>query len=211
MTLKVIGAGLPRTATMSLQLALQHLFGQPCYHMSTVFGNPQHIKLWREAAAGKPDWNNLFSGYAAAVDYPAACFWRSLMSVYPDALVILSTRDAEQWWESCCETVYRLRGNTGVSEEWKKMMKELPSLIPRDVTEREEAIESFKRHQAEVIAEVPAQRLLVWRAEDGWEPLCRALNLPVPSIPFPRVNCRRVFRFRWWMISVMRKLGRLFG
>jgi hypothetical protein len=48
----------------------------------------------------------------------------------------------------------------------------------------------FRRWNEAVIAEVPAEKLLVFQAKDGWEPLCRFLGVPVPSEPYPRVNSR---------------------
>ena len=35
---------------------------------------------------------------------------------------------------------------------------------------------------------VPKDRLLEWTVEDGWEPLCKFLDKPVPDEPFPHVN-----------------------
>jgi hypothetical protein len=37
---------------------------------------------------------------------------------------------------------------------------------------------------------VPAEKLLVHRSSDGWEPLCEFLGVPVPAEPYPRVNSR---------------------
>src|SRR4029450_13636759 len=49
MSLRVVGAGLGRTGTMSLKLALERLLGAPCYHMLEVFKNPEHIPVWHAA------------------------------------------------------------------------------------------------------------------------------------------------------------------
>ena len=35
---------------------------------------------------------------------------------------------------------------------------------------------------------VPPNRLLVFEAKQGWEPLCKFLDLPIPEGPFPRIN-----------------------
>jgi Sulfotransferase domain len=57
MTLRVVGAGLGRTATQSLQLALQQLLGGPCYHMIELFEHPEHVPMWHAAVRGEPiDW-----------------------------------------------------------------------------------------------------------------------------------------------------------
>src|SRR5207237_6118209 len=93
MTLRVVGAGVGRTGTMSLKLALERLIGAPCYHMLEVFPRPAHFGLWTAAARGKPvDWNALFAGFAAAVDWPASAFWPELAAAFPDSIILLSTR-----------------------------------------------------------------------------------------------------------------------
>src|SRR5690242_16311928 len=96
MTLRVVGAGLGRTGTHSLKLALEQLLGAPCYHMAEVFEHPEHVPLWDQATRGEmPDWDALFDGYGAAVDWPMAAFWREIGEAYPDALILLSVRDAD--------------------------------------------------------------------------------------------------------------------
>ena len=107
MTLKVVGAGLGRTGTHSLQLALQTLLGGPCYHMVEVFDKPDHIAMWQSAAEGTmPDWDVLFDGYVSGVDWPIGAYWRELADYYPDAPVLLSSRDADGWWKSASNTIF---------------------------------------------------------------------------------------------------------
>ncbi len=72
---RVVGAGLGRTGTVSLKIALERLLGGPCYHMSETFGRPEHIAVWRRAAQGSlPDWDELFDGFGSIIDWPAAAF-----------------------------------------------------------------------------------------------------------------------------------------
>jgi hypothetical protein len=59
--------------------------------------------------------------------------------------------------------------------------------------EPEQLIEGMQRHHDEVRSTVPPERLLVWSASEGWEPLCEFLEVPVPDMPFPRVNDSREF------------------
>lgn len=107
MSLKVVGAGLGRTGTLSLKHALERLLGQPCYHMAEVFEHPEHVPLWHAAARGElEDWSEIFGGYAAVVDWPAGSFWKEISAAYPDAIILLSTRDAESWWESASSTIF---------------------------------------------------------------------------------------------------------
>ena len=108
MSLRIVGAGLPRTGTSSLSLALEQLLGGRCYHMSVILGHPFELGTgWNRALAGDtPNWDELFAGFVAAVDWPASLFWRELSAAYPDAFVLLSVRDsAETWWHSADETI----------------------------------------------------------------------------------------------------------
>ena len=113
MTIRVVGAGLGRTGTHSLKIAFERLLGAPCYHMLEVMNHPEHIPIWERAAKGdEPDWNELFTGYEAVVDWPAASFWHDIASVFPDAIVLLSTRaDASTWWTSAHATIFQVISN----------------------------------------------------------------------------------------------------
>jgi hypothetical protein len=107
MGLRVIGAGLGRTGTNSLKLALEELLGGPCYHTFEVRERPDDPDVWADAYAGRlPDWKAFFAEYRASVDWPAAPFWRELSEVFPDAIILLSVRDADGWWKSASETIF---------------------------------------------------------------------------------------------------------
>jgi Sulfotransferase domain len=95
--MRVIGAGFGRTGTLSLKRALEDLGFGPTYHMQEVMRRPSHIGRWlRYARSGEVDWDELFSGFRSAVDYPVSCVWEELASHYPDAKVVLSVRDPQQ-------------------------------------------------------------------------------------------------------------------
>ena len=186
--LEVVGAGLGRTGTKSLKFALQHLLGKPCYHMSEVFSHPQHIPLWRAASRGESiDWSVVFDGYIATVDWPSSSFWLELSTFYPDSLVILSYRDADSWWQSVSSTIFpRISESEG---EWRSMVDELfEHRFTTDTTSRSACIEAFNHHNERVRNSSLGHRLLEWKASDGWEPLCRALNLKIPQEAFPHLN-----------------------
>jgi hypothetical protein len=194
MALKVIGAGLGRTATLSLKLALEHIGFDRCYHMSEMIAQVRaHLPLWLEAARGNPQWDTIFDGYRSTTDYPGCMFWRELMAKYPDAKVILTTRDPDKWFESVSATVF--------SPEHRKMFEGNPPMaeffrltvfgdIEDRLGNREKMVEYFNAWNQAVIDEVPADKLLVYSAGDGWQPLCAFLGVPVPPEPYPRVNSR---------------------
>src|SRR5690349_3896285 len=197
MGLRVVGAGLGRTGTYSLKLALERLLGAPCYHKAEAFEHPEHVPDWDGAARGRmPDWNNLFTGYAAAVDWPASAFWRELSEAYPKALVVLSVRDPEDWWRSTQETIFAHLDKVP-SPEWRAMVEAMmASRFTTALNDHDACVAGFERHNAEVRASVAPERLLVWRATDGWGPLCDALGLPSPDEPFPRANTREEWAAR---------------
>jgi hypothetical protein len=194
MALKVVGAGLGRTGTTSLKAALERLLGEPCYHMIEVFGHPEHTQIWKAAAEGEDvDWDALFEGYAAAVDWPVGSFWPEVSAKYPDAPVILSTRtDAETWWRSAEATIFAGLQGIERSTEGDSFVDMWEAIATHRFTsrwrEREPAMEAYEAHNAAVRAGVPAERLIEWQPGDGWEPLCQALQLPVPDEPFPHLN-----------------------
>lgn len=96
-----------RTGTNPLKLALERLLGEPCYHMFECFERPEHMPLWAAAAQGDmPEWDDLLSGYGAAIDFPPAAFWPELMRAYPDALILLSVRNTDEWWRSASQTIF---------------------------------------------------------------------------------------------------------
>jgi hypothetical protein len=200
--LRVVGAGLPRTATRSLKDALELLLGRRCYHMAEVFQHLEDVPMWRAATRGDElDWRSFPPDSVAAVDWPASAFWRGLAAAHPDAVIVLSTREsATKWWESADETIFpilRKPVEQPENEEWHQMVLELAAReIGPDWDNAERAQAFYERHNEEVRREAPAGRLLEWRATDGWEPLCEALDLPVPDDPFPRVNTREEWRAR---------------
>jgi hypothetical protein len=204
MALRIVGAGLGRTGTHSLKVALEQLLGAPCYHMVEVLQHPEAVPSWQDAVDGKPvDWTVMMHGYAAAVDWPVVAFWRELADAFPDALVLLSTRSSAQaWWKSADETIFAVtrRGVGGEHPELHAQIHMIEGLFDRFTPAwnaddgGEAARRAYDEHNAHVRATVPAERLIDWVPGDGWEPICRALGLPVPDEPFPHVNTTDEFR-----------------
>jgi Sulfotransferase domain len=193
MSLKVIGAGLGRTATFSLKFALEHLGLGPCYHMSEVFaGARRTIPLWLEVIKGRPDWDSIFDGYQSTSDYPACSYWRELADYYPKAKIVLTLRDADSWFESVSQTIFseQMQGPLAGSPIEEMMRGAIFDAFGGRVKDRGFMTEWFNRRNQAVIDTLPAQRLLVYTPKQGWGPLCSFLGLAVPDAPFPRVNSR---------------------
>lgn len=192
--MRVIGAGLGRTGTSSLKVALEQLLAAPCYHMIELFENLHHIPLWRAAALGNPpDWHDMLADYGATVDWPSASFWLELSEAYPEAIVLLSLRDAESWWDSAHETIFSV-GDMAPETDWYAMWNDI--LIHRftnQLQDKQACIDAFNRHNDLVRKTIPPERLLEWFPGEGWGPICSALDLPIPDDPFPHTNIRQEF------------------
>lgn len=202
MTLKVIGAGFGRTATASLKYALETLLEAPCYHMSEVLGKAGHVDLWLDAAAGRPDWDAIFDGYAATVDFPASNYWRELAEAYPDAKVLLSVRDPDRWFQSTQETIFsptlqQLQSGT----RWGRMIKAtIDDHLGGAMNDRDSLVAAFEKHNADVQDAFGGDRLLVFEASQGWTPLCSFLGVAEPQEPFPHVNSKEEFEAVFGML-----------
>lgn len=207
--LKVIGAGLPRTGTMSQSQALPVLLGGKCYHMREVLEHHDHIDTWIDAlTGGTPDWDSFLDGYTAAVDWPASAFWQDLAEAYPDALILLSTRtDAATWFRSMSSTVLKgieLSRNGALPGRvdpdrflemadlmWQRFVGPDSKVTTSDAEGAERAYDDYLQFVRDT---APAERLLEWNAAEGWEPLCERLGLAVPDEPFPHVNTTADFQ-----------------
>jgi hypothetical protein len=204
MDLRVVGAGLGRTGTNSLKLALERLLGGRCYHMFEVVQREADTAVWQAAVRGEAvDWDVLLKEYVASVDWPAAAFWREIWAANADAVVLLSRRDSpETWWASMERTIVptisgALPPDEPATARRRAMIREmLNERFTAGWRERDKAIAAYERHNQQVRDAVPAGRLLEWQPSDGWQPICAALELPVPDEPFPRENTAADFRAR---------------
>lgn len=192
MALRVIGAGYGRTGTLSLKLALEQLGFGPCFHMSEAIAQPACIPDWLEAVRGRANWEKIFAGYAATVDHPGCAFYRELAAHYPDAKVVLTVRDPNDWFDSTQATVFspamRARVPEGPFSEF--LGQTVWGLFGDAIDDRARMVAAFERHTAEVRGAIPASRLLVLDVKQGWGPLCEFLGVAVPAAAFPRVNSR---------------------
>lgn len=194
MSLRVVGAGLGRTGTTSLKLALEQLLGAPCYHMVEVGKHDNvHADQWAAAYAGSmPDWNELFAGYRAAVDWPAAPFWPQLAEAFPDALILLSVRDPDAWWQSASSTIFQALevyfADDAEDNGWTHMGRRMMAAFTPDWRDESAAKAAFLAYNDSVRASAPPDRLLEWQTSDGWGPICARLGLPIPDEPFPHAN-----------------------
>jgi hypothetical protein len=199
--MRVVGAGLGRTGTHSLKLALEQLLGEPCYHMAEVFGHLDHVPTWHAAYRGEHvDWDTVLGGYAAIVDWPGAGVWSQLARAYPDAVILLSTRrDAATWLTSARATIMDNSPENAMEDDprmpgFAAMGRDMFTTFDPHWRDDTAAMAAYERHNETVRRDASPQRLLQWQPGDGWEPLCAALEVPVPDDEFPHSNTTEQFR-----------------
>jgi Sulfotransferase domain len=212
--MKVIGAGLPRTATSTQLVVLEQLGFAECYHMRNVLMDLENeLPKWERLAAGEGDWEKILGGFNSCCDFPTARYYRELADYYPDAKVLLSVRSADGWVRSMHETIWSLYNGDSVMHYtnsarmvvnplWRRYIAlMLPMtfagdgpMVGADAASDEEFGAMMDRWNDEVRATIPAERLLVWDPADGWEPLCEFLEVPVPDGPVPRINDTAAFK-----------------
>lgn len=185
MALRIIGAGFGRTGTDSLRAALDILGFGPCYHMHVVLPDPRRYDMWTRILNNQetPDWDAIFDGFGAGVDWPVAHYWRELSQHYPEAKIILSQRSSESWHRSIDGTILaRMRVDSGIAPSLAKVV------FDGRIDDRDHVIATYERNIAEVKATFGPDRLLVLDLGSGWEPLCAFLGVAVPDTPYPRGN-----------------------
>ena len=197
----------------AMQAALETLGYQPTYHGYTPLYNIDECAKWIRAFDAKyhkrgppftrDDWDDLLGNYRGVSDAPAICFAEELIEAYPEAKVILVERDIESWHRSFSVLIeefynpivhilrildpqvlgptttmfnYAYRDRSGFSRTDNK--KEL----------LDTAKTLYREHYEHVRRICPKDRLLNFRLEDGWGPLCEFLDKERPDMPFPRLN-----------------------
>lgn len=199
MPLRVIGAGMGRTGTRSLKLALEQLGFGPCYHLADLISTPAHWAFWDDVVSGRrSDLQHFYKDFGSAVDAPAWRYHRQLAALFPNAKVILTVRDPQRWFASARETV--------LSSFVGEVLKKAPDPVARIVNamalraagdkmlDEAHMIAWFEQHNDDVRRLIEPDRLLVYEASQGWQPLCAFLGVPVPNVPFPHANQRAGMR-----------------
>ena len=139
------------------------------------------------------------------------------MQKYPDAKVILTIREPDRWYESARQTIYQARI---AFPRWLLLLiprtKVFTKMLDRVIwqgtfqghfEDRSFAIEVFNRHNERVRQTVPPGQLLVYEVREGWEPLCKFLELPAPAgKPFPHLNDAAEFQATTKRISTIFRL-----
>jgi hypothetical protein len=210
--MKMIGVGFGRTGTMSLKAALDELGAGPCFHMIDLItgeNRARDLEYWVKIANDEPvDWAEVFDGWEATVDWPAATKWREIVAAFPGVSVLLNVRDFDGFYKSCANTILAVKEAAAAGELEQDANREPPAPELWGVIEtliwqgdfqgrfqdKEWAREMYWERVETIKREVPADRLVYWELGDGWEPLADALGVEAPDRPFPHLHDTNEFR-----------------
>jgi Sulfotransferase domain len=154
------------------------------------------------------------SGYQAVTDLPSCLFYEQILEEFPDCKFILTTREnSEVWFRSFAgltksvTTTMHLGGllfptlaqySNFFRWEYALINKDasyLTSTFPKDEPIKENAIATYEEHNQRVRELIPPEQLLEFSVKDGWEPLCKFLEIEdCPATPFPKSNSARSVR-----------------
>ena len=220
--MKVLCLSAPRSGSTSVGEALKILGYHPFAGMAHNYFKDNRFAIWDEAIAascnGKrrgfttTDFEKFLGPYDAVSGWGAAILAEDLITAYPDAKVILTTRDPEKWLESWNATVVETQ------RWWRKWNWILPicgGLVQDfrrnasisfyawsygDPFDREQQRRIYCDHNAKVRALVPKDRLLEMDAHGSWQPLCAFLGRAVPKESYPHGARRDGFHVAMAMI-----------
>jgi len=179
----------------------------------------------------KDDWKTILHDYRGGVDYPVSFYYKEIMEVFPKGKVLLNVRDPVKWYESVKNSILQIHLSANsfpcywfmlLIGKWDsvELVRSFSSSVPSCSTmglgmfgaveeSQETAVKFYHDHVEEVKSHVPPEKLLVWEVKEGWGPLCKFLDVPEPSTPFPRVNdtaeilaARRILIIMSWMVIV---------
>ncbi|MDH3710921.1 MAG: hypothetical protein OER04_13590 [Cyclobacteriaceae bacterium] len=214
MSIKIIGAGLPRTGTNTLKQSLEMLGYSKTYHMKELIVNPEMLPQWLALENGEqPNWDELYDGFEATVDFPAYPWYKEHMKRYPDAKVIMTVRPFEGWYKSIESTILTAGPQTPLEKivmmiklafnprlrkviQCVKLAKRMifQKHLQGKFADKAFAEEIFNKHMEDVKTYVPPEKLLIYDVRDGWGPLCEFLGKPVPEEELPHLNKRENFK-----------------
>lgn len=197
--MRLLNAGLSRTGTTSIHKAVQQL-GLTSIH----YDDERLNHIIDQPSGGGPF--DVYDDIDVVGDIPSALYYQQLADAYPDAKVLLTVRDETEWWASCKRhfatrpSVQRMPFHQRIGRRVMKGRDHIDTLIRRDKIRVMAYMTAdpnpltwlgcYRDHNAKVRAAIPADRLVVMDVTrgDGWATLCDALDMPIPSGPFPHEN-----------------------
>jgi len=210
--MKVIVASLPKTGTKSIAEALRVLG----YQVDDVLEQYQHhYSDWQVILSrgyGKEEFYEMYKEVDAVTDMPACLVWQEIHQAFPEAKVILTMRENEEVWLKSFKkqiTVLDESWLTWLAQKWGPTTRTFLWMI-KTAGEKFSGLNTspklsfpyvriewndmllknwYRKHNSHVIQATNKDNLLILDLSEGWEPLCRFLQKPVPDdVPFPHLN-----------------------
>ncbi|WPH04188.1 Hypothetical protein R9X50_00707600 [Acrodontium crateriforme] len=187
---KILVLGMPRMGTQSICDALEELGFGRMYHMREVPPN-EHWSKWvvlldkkfkTKEPIQKQELDALLGSYGGLADFPASIFAEELIELYPDAMIILNSRDDESWVKSMNKTLWGSQAkiiagaedsNVKSSElrgryHWYCWANDFPQY----------GLQYWHDYQRKVKDAAKGRPVLNYcSTTDGWQPLCNYLAL----------------------------------
>jgi len=229
--MRVLVLGMCRTGTTSVSVALRKL-GYTPHQMREVLMNPEDLSLWQEginltlvapedrpvglrnqAPYGKAEFDKLLGDYDVVMDVPGCVFARELIEAYPDAKVILTTRDYTSWEASMQESIWCLCTwrlfamaryfNATQMAPLIRLMHSIFKAHNGNMYGGPGSKTAYENHYNTVRTIVPKGQLLEVDPDAmTWDPLCKFLDCEVLKEPFPRLKDEKAMRQYlenvWW-------------
>jgi hypothetical protein len=205
---------------IAMQAALEILGYGPTIHGFNQWMHTRDTKMWDEGLKakfspsstskpfGRAEFDNLLGEYEVASDFPSLAFSEELIALYPEAKVIIVERDIDAWYKSFHDAI--------ITKIFSKVIYAIvtwdPTLLAFHLLTRtwlrgyfgansQEELEGtakrvYREHYEMVRRVTPKERLLDFKLEMGWGPLCRFLGEDVPNMEFPRINDAKDFEGR---------------
>lgn len=138
-----------------------------------------------------------------------------LAEAYPEAKVVILNREREAWYQSCKKTIFAVKDTTSimqvlfflldyrvVGQAMLFIVRMWDAELGAKLFEEHNVKTFFDEYHEDVRKKIHQSRLLEYKVQDGWRPLCDHLDLPVPTVegsegkievPFPRINDAEAF------------------
>jgi len=200
--MKVILVGISKCGTKSMATAFEQLgLKNYDYPEQFMFQRDDWLKIFKRGGT-KEDFRRMFANCDSVTDSPACYFWYEILQAYPDAKLVLTQRSNEdEWYKSFYKQMDKMkpvftplmmlsptnRDHLRYVEEQCKYSMGHNCLYVSNINETL-CKQTYRRHIAYVLQNAPKDQLLVYSLDQGWDPLCKFLDVPVPDKPFPHRN-----------------------
>ncbi|HJO93729.1 MAG TPA: sulfotransferase [Victivallales bacterium] len=195
--IRLVGAALPRTGTVSIKTALKIIGFGNCYKMEELFQKPKDLPYWLSVFEGNDiPFSQLLNNYDAILDLPGCLVIDKLINYYPNAKVILTIRNPEEWYNSIINTIYPtvympVHNNIPIFEFIRKYF--FDEFLKNSIKDKDKVIKVCEDYYNKVRDIVPRKNLLEYNVTEGWKPLCEFLGYDIPQEVFPYKNTKKDF------------------